>query len=202
MALREFAGRMFLLAFLSLPALSAQATLQSTNFIQLGGHVSSIGASRVSSSAPNPVYLGSGVTVGEGFPVALFGSNTSLDTVSPGFWGIVAGGLPSIDLDGDGVQAFLDDDNDNDGLDDLVETGTGFFVGPGDTGTSPNVFDTDGDGVGDGQEVLLGSDPNNPNSLPGAPVSSLGPKTLAYLLVVLLSMSAFIPRRQRERGIS
>jgi hypothetical protein len=44
-------------------------------------------------------------------------------------------------------------DTDFDGLDDLVETNTGVYVSPTDTGTDPDTADTDGDGVPDGLEV-------------------------------------------------
>jgi hypothetical protein len=45
-------------------------------------------------------------------------------------------------------------DRDGDRLADSVETGTGVFVGPGNTGTSPDSPDSDGDGLADGDEVL------------------------------------------------
>lgn len=44
-------------------------------------------------------------------------------------------------------------DSDNDGLLDGVETGTGTYVGAGNTGTAPLTPDTDGDGLKDGEEV-------------------------------------------------
>ena len=44
-------------------------------------------------------------------------------------------------------------DTDFDGLDDSVETNTGVYVSPTNTGTNPNNADTDGDGVPDGLEV-------------------------------------------------
>src|SRR2546425_542929 len=53
-------------------------------------------------------------------------------------------------------------DTDQDGLPDNVETGTGIYVGPNDTGTDPLRVDSDGDGFADGQEVVHNSDPNNP----------------------------------------
>ncbi|BCX48834.1 hypothetical protein HAHE_27420 [Haloferula helveola] len=60
-------------------------------------------------------------------------------------------------------------DTDGDGLDDSVETNTGIYVSPLDTGTAPNDPDTDGDGVGDWYEVANAGvptgepQPNSPN---------------------------------------
>lgn len=45
-------------------------------------------------------------------------------------------------------------DSDGDRLPDALETGTGTFLDASDTGTDPAVADTDGDGIGDGDEVL------------------------------------------------
>lgn len=47
----------------------------------------------------------------------------------------------------------LGTDSDGDGLDDDVETNTGIYIGPSDTGTAPGNPDTDGDGLNDGAEV-------------------------------------------------
>jgi hypothetical protein len=58
-------------------------------------------------------------------------------------------------------------DTDGDGLSDKVETGTGTFNGPNDTGTDPLKVDTDNDTFPDLQEVLSGSDPNSAASTPG-----------------------------------
>jgi len=44
-------------------------------------------------------------------------------------------------------------DTDLDELCDTVETNTGIYVGPQDTGTDPNNSDTDGDGLDDGDEI-------------------------------------------------
>ena len=46
-------------------------------------------------------------------------------------------------------------DTDGDGLPDSVETNTGTYNGPSDTGTDPNSPDTDGDGLDDGAEVNI-----------------------------------------------
>ncbi len=55
-----------------------------------------------------------------------------------------------------------DGDTDGDGLLDVVETNTGIYLGPADTGTDPNSVDSDGDTLEDGDEVLsFGTDPTN-----------------------------------------
>jgi hypothetical protein len=93
-----------------------------------------------------------------------------------------------IDLDDDGEGDVCDTDDDGDGLDDIVETGTGVFVGPADTGTDPLLADSDGDGFDDGQEVSAGSDPNDAGSIPvpAVPITrSAGPFILSLGLLCL-----------------
>jgi hypothetical protein len=51
-------------------------------------------------------------------------------------------------------------DSDDDGLDDSVETNTGTYVSPTDTGTNPQLKDSSGDGFTDGEIVSAGYDPN------------------------------------------
>ena len=52
-------------------------------------------------------------------------------------------------------------DTDGDTLSDLIETHSGTFVGPADSGTNPIVADTDGDGAKDGYEAA-NTPPFNP----------------------------------------
>ncbi len=56
-------------------------------------------------------------------------------------------------------------DDDGDGLANLVETNTGVYVDRYDTGTDPDVPDTDDDGLADGEEVrTYGTDPTKADS--------------------------------------
>ena len=64
-----------------------------------------------------------------------------------------------VDTDSDTIPDSVDEDDDNDGLLDSVETNTGSYVNASDTGTDPKTPDTDGDGFDDGTEVSAGSDP-------------------------------------------
>ena len=59
-----------------------------------------------------------------------------------------------------GSGARMGVDRDRDTLGDGVETATGVFVSALDTGSRPDAFDTDGDGIDDGTEVAMGRDPN------------------------------------------
>lgn len=70
------------------------------------------------------------------------------------------------DLDNDGLKNLAEfqrgtaanqADTDGDGLKDGVETGTGVYVSPADTGTNPLKTDSDNDGLGDAVETNSGN---------------------------------------------
>jgi hypothetical protein len=66
-----------------------------------------------------------------------------------------------------------DPDSDGDGLPDSVETNTGVYNGPQDTGSDPNDADSDDDGITDGAEVAAGTDPGNADTTVPSVVLSL-----------------------------
>ena len=59
-------------------------------------------------------------------------------------------------------------DSDSDGLPDWMENNSGTYSSPTNTGTNPNIADTDDDGFKDGREVELGFDPHDPEHFPTA----------------------------------
>jgi hypothetical protein len=91
-------------------------------------------------------------------------------------------------------------DEDSDTLLDIVETDTGVYVSPTDTGTDPFLWDTDGDGYSDGREVAFGSDPNDPDDTPTLPVPALGLWGRTLLLLILAGAAASGLRLRRGRG--
>jgi len=97
-------------------------------------------------------------------------------------------------FDGDATGDACDPDDDNDGLTDTVETNTGFYVSPSDTGTNPLDTDTDDDSFSDGAEVTAGTDPTNPNSNPSVP--TLGQTGAALLVLGLIAAGRRALRRR------
>ena len=110
--------------------------------------------------------------------------------------------------DDDALGDACDPDDDNDGLPDTAETGTGEMVGPGAVGTSPVQADTDGDGFGDYLEFAAGSDPNDWDETPedlATGVPSMGFLGLGILqgLLALLGLGFGVSRRRkRESGVA
>lgn len=146
----------------------------------VGGGFSSAAAAPQTSGAHR-----SGLALGQPEALGLSGTGTDLGTNAPGFWPIVAGALPTLDVDADALPNYLDPDDDGDGLADTVESGTGVFVDPQDTGTDPLDPDSDGDGVDDGTEVSLGTDPNQPGAVAVPALQGLPGVALAALIALL-----------------
>ena len=97
-------------------------------------------------------------------------------------------------FDHDSQGDACDTDDDNDGLLDTVETNTGIYVSPTNTGTNPLDADTDGDGVRDGTEVANGWNPFNPNDPPATiPLLPLW-GTLLLIGIVLFAASRLLRR--------
>lgn len=133
-------------------------------------------------------HFAGGGSVGQSEAIGPSGAASTLTTQASGFWPIVVGAFPALDQDADGRQAFLDSDDDNDGLADAFETDTGVFASSTDTGTNPNDADSDDDGFVDGAEVVAGTDPNNGGSHPQIP--SLPPPGAVALVFALLAAAA------------
>ena len=105
-----------------------------------------------------------------------------------------------LDTDGDLAGNLCDADDDDDGLADDVETNTGEFVSPQNTGTNPLLADSDLDGFDDGVEVLAGTDPNDAQSTPTVPpVPILDAAGLALLGVVLAGAGLRVSWRRLAR---
>lgn len=183
------------IALVARPGAAADAT--SANYRHRGGGVVAAAASQLQSAGPR--FGESGVSVGGPGPVGWSGAVADLTTAVKGFWPIVIGEVPNLDVDGDGIKSYEDGDDDGDGLSDAVESHTGVFVSAGDTGSSAVIADSDGDGFDDGVEVAAGSNPNDANSTPApSAVPSLS-WPLAAALVATLAATSRAGRRRREK---
>ena len=170
--------------------------LVSSSYRLLGSHTNAGGSADLQSTA-DPSAIGRiGASIGQPGAIGFVGSLEDLTTTALGFWPIESGEVPSLDLDADQIQAFRDDDDDNDGLLDIVETDTGVFQSALDTGTSPIDADTDGDGFGDGEEVSQGSDPTDPASTPDPPPIPALSAAARMALVGALWLAALLTLRQ------
>ncbi|MBW2420141.1 MAG: thrombospondin type 3 repeat-containing protein [Deltaproteobacteria bacterium] len=103
-----------------------------------------------------------------------------------------------IDTDANGEGDACDADDDGDGLTDTVETKTGIYLSPTDTGTDPLVADSDSDGFSDGEEVAAGTDPNSDASFPQPQkVPTLGAGGMALLALGLVAAGRARTLRRR-----
>lgn len=187
---------------LSLVALASAFAVPAAAETLVGTHHSVVGAHfpSVAGRATAPSGVSSGVTVGQTEALGLSGTGGALETLAPGFWPVVAGGLPGLDPDGDGIPNFADLDDDGDGLPDAVENDTGVYASPSATGTDPRAADSDGDGFDDGLELALASDPNDPASTPASgssEVPAMGPLGWALLCLGLAGMARRALARRR-----
>ena len=150
------------------------------------------------------IHLGAaGVNGAVIFPFTGLGQNpiNQVSNISPAQVSILKSGgyyvnihtfaFPSGEIRG---QVFPRSDVDQDLLPDLAETNTGTFVSSADTGTNPNDRDSDDDGVIDGTEVHLGTDPNSSGSVPSVPVGGIV-LLAVFVGILIVSAGIFVTRR-------
>jgi hypothetical protein len=189
---------LFALFATSLPDLASGFEMNSASYTSRGAATNAGSIAQVS-TAGSPGFSSAAGSMGQAEAVGLTGSATSLRTSRSGFWPIVGPDLVSLDLDDDGIQSFFDPDDDNDGLDDVVETNTGVFVSAFDTGSDPLNPDTDSDGLDDGAEVAAGTDPNvHEVQLPVPAMSGTG-RVLVVLGVVLFGSGLLATRKETQQ---
>ncbi len=92
--------------------------------------------------------------------------------------------------DGDALGDACDPDDDGDGLADVLEIGT--------YGTDPLDPDSDDDGYTDFEEVNAGTNPNDPNDFPAAPVPLLGLGGGLLLMALLGTLGLGCARRPQR----
>ena len=102
--------------------------LSSASYRLRGANFNAGAAAAMQSTAPEPRFESRGVSLGQSVAIGFAAAAGSLRSAAPGFWPIVAGAFPTLDVDGDLLPAFADTDDDGDGLLDSVETNTGTFV--------------------------------------------------------------------------
>ena len=137
-------------------ATSAPAVeLSSASFRLIGGHFNAGAAALLTPTLPGSGIGSLGGSIGQSEALGFSGSTSpsSLTTAAPGFWPIVAGGFPTLDIDLDGFQAFLD--NCPFAFNPLQAdvAGIGSGSGPDGIGNACQCGDVNDDGVVDGFDV-------------------------------------------------
>ena len=89
------------------------------------------------------------------------------DEDNDGIPNILEGFDTEVDSDGDGIEDYLDDDSDNNGIPDSEEVGTAADPSDNDGDLIPNFQDDDDDGNGILDIDEIGDDPNNPTNTDG-----------------------------------
>ena len=70
-------------------------------------------------------------------------------------------------------------------------------------GTDPRIHDTDGDGYGDGSEVMLRSDPLDASSTPAVAIgAAAGIPSAIGIVIGIGAVAAYLRRRVRGRPFS
>ena len=125
----------------------ALAFAHASSAVELAGATYRVHGSNLNGGGSNSASLGQSEALG------FSGSTATLRTIAPGFWPIVAGGFPSLDLDLDGRQSFRDNcpfefnppQTDSGGIDDMSADGIGDACQCGDV---------DDDGIVDVLDVV------------------------------------------------
>jgi Calcineurin-like phosphoesterase/Purple acid Phosphatase, N-terminal domain len=196
--------------------------LSSVKYDHYATTMATTGDPELMSFAGIPTIDSAGLSVGQSVALGQYTTGGSYALVDPGYWPIVSL-LTEVDTDGDmtsdtsdncpvlfnprqeDFDADLlgdecDDDDDGDGLLDIVETNTGTYISPSDTGTDPLDTDTDGDGFDDSNEISSGSDPTDPLSTPPGkplPVPSF-PGGNWPMALVLMAATLFYSQQHRS----
>ncbi|MFQ5515837.1 MAG: thrombospondin type 3 repeat-containing protein [Myxococcota bacterium] len=139
------------LLFSSGPARGGDLT--SANFRLRGGNLNGGGAVGMRSGAPSPGIGTLGGSIGHSEALGFSGSQVTLRTAAPGFWPLVAGGFPTLDIDADLIQAFRD--NCPFAPNPLQMDGGGVGAGsrPDGIGDACQCGDVDDDGTVDGSDT-------------------------------------------------
>ena len=129
-----FASALLAISSCVIATAAAAIDLSSANYRILGASVSGGGHGTMTSLSPSPQIGALGASLGQSEALGFAGSPVNLRTIAPGFWPIVAGDFPTLDVDADGVAAYRDN--------------CPFAFNPAQTDTG-GVLTSSPDGIGD-----------------------------------------------------